>query len=97
MLIYRQLGSGAQSEFSKTWGIGYALDNASEWREVCIEALKTAVILVVLDALRFTKNADWFEEHVDFVSMQCMLFSGAARGWWAQTWTLVQQQRRLVD
>ena len=27
MLIYQQLGPKAQDEFSKTWGISYALDN----------------------------------------------------------------------
>jgi hypothetical protein len=33
MLIYRQLGDKAQQEFAKTWGVGYALNNASEWQE----------------------------------------------------------------
>jgi len=81
-------------------------------------AAKTALILVVLDLLRLSKNASWFEvrksvearhlqlfltpcaaqqEHVDFVSMQAVLFNGAARSWWAQTATLVRLQSRLVD
>jgi hypothetical protein len=46
MLIYKQLGASAQEEFAKTWGIGYALDNASEWQEVVKTAAQAAVILV---------------------------------------------------
>jgi hypothetical protein len=32
MLIYKQLGPSAEEEFANTWGIGYALDNVSEWQ-----------------------------------------------------------------
>ena len=34
---------------------------------------------------------------VDFVSMQSVLFNGAARSWWAQTRTLVKLQARLTE
>ena len=85
------------AEFTKTWGVGYALNNASEWQEVFKTAVKTALLIVVLDALRVTRNSDWFEEHVDFVSMQAVLFNGAARGWWAQTHALVRMQARLTE
>jgi hypothetical protein len=64
---------------------------------VAITAAKAAVLIVILDALRVTKNSSWFEEHVDFVSMQAVLFNGAARGWWAQTRTLVKLQARLTE
>ena len=63
MLIYTLLGEKAQDEFTRSWGIGYALDNASEWQDVALTALKVALLMVVLDALRLTKNAAWFEEH----------------------------------
>ena len=88
----------------------------SEWQDVCITACKAALLIFILDALRLTKNASWFEEHgacawpqcslaasrsltrpsrlapavVDFVSMQALLFNGAARSWWQQTRTLVR-------
>ena len=77
--------------------MGYALDNCTEWQEVFKTAAKTAVVLVVLDMLRLTRNSKWFEEHVDFVSMQALLFNGAARGWWAQTHKLVKLQARLTE
>ena len=63
MIIYKNLGPEAQNSFSQTWGVSYALDNCSEWQDVAIEACKVALILVVLDLLRFTKDRPWFEEH----------------------------------
>ena len=37
------------------------MNSASEWQEVAKTALKTAVILVILDLLRVTRNSTWFE------------------------------------
>lgn len=73
------------------------MNNASEWQEVAKTAAKTALILVILDLLRLSKNGSWFEEHVDFVSMQAVLFNGAAKSWWQQTRTLVRLQARLTE
>ena len=91
MLIYKQLGSSAQQEFSKSWGgatllaripsarqllcpfapltlrlpaVGYALNNVSEFQDVAITAAKAALLIVILDALRFSKSSSWFEECV---------------------------------
>ena len=119
MIVYKQLGADAESQFAQQWGVGYAMDNASEWQDVCVTAVKTALILVVLDLLRITKDRPWFEEHgafercvvrcraadaehcctfaADFVSVQAMLFNGAARNWWSQTKVLVRYQTRLTD
>ena len=114
----KNLGPAAQQEFSKTWGVGYALNSASEWQDVFVTAGKAALLVAILDALRLSKNSAWFEEHgacctmhcrahacadaararaVDFVSMQSVLFNGAARSWWAQTRTLVKLQARLTE
>ena len=43
------------------------------------------------------RDRPWMEEHIDFVSVQAMLFNGAARNWWQQTRTLVRYQARMVD
>ena len=51
MLIYKQLGSDAESQFANQWGVGYAMDNASEWKDVGITAVKTALVLVRASAL----------------------------------------------
>jgi hypothetical protein len=37
------------------------------------------------------------QEHVDFVSIQAMLFNGAARNWWQQTRVLIRFQTRMCD
>jgi hypothetical protein len=63
MLIYKQLGASAQNEFAKTWGVGYALNSAAEWQDVAITAAKAALLVVLLDAMRITKDSSWFEEH----------------------------------
>ena len=36
---------------------------ASEWQGVAEEAMKAALILVVLDLLRITRDRPWFDEH----------------------------------
>ena len=69
MLIYRQLGSKAQSEFAQTWGVGYALNNVSEFQDVAITAAKAALLIVILDALRVSRNSTWFEECVASASI----------------------------
>jgi hypothetical protein len=43
------------------------------------------------------RNRPWFEEHADFVSVQAMLFNGAARNWWQQTRVLVRYQSRMIE
>ena len=37
------------------------MNNASEWQDVAKTAVKTALIVVILDLLRLTKNGSWFE------------------------------------
>ena len=86
MIIYKNLGPEAQSSFSQTWGVSYALDNCTEWQDVrgrgppcaapaahtaarpqvAIEACKVALVLVVLDLLRITKDRPWFEARPAF-------------------------------
>ena len=80
MLIYKQLGASAQEEFAKTWGVGYALNNASEWQDVAITACKAAVLIVILDAMRLTKNSSWFEEHGACVLERGQSAHGAGAG-----------------
>ncbi len=71
ILVYRTLGDSAQQEFAKTWGVGYALNNATEWQDVAKTAVQAALVLVVLDLLRITRNLNWFEEHGARKSRAC--------------------------
>jgi hypothetical protein len=42
--------------------VGFALNNCSEFQDVAITAAKAALLVVILDALRVSKNASWFED-----------------------------------
>ena len=44
---------------AQTWGVGYALDNASEWQDVLKTAVQAALVVVVLDALRLSRSSSW--------------------------------------
>ena len=95
MVIYRKLGSGAQQQFSSAWGLGVALDNAAEFRDILQTALKAGFVLVVLEELYLVANRQWFEGHVDHLSTQAALFAGTARGFFGQTARLLRFQRRV--
>jgi len=94
MQIYTRLGPEAERKFAQTWGIGYGLDQAQQWKEVLRTAVKVTLVMVVLDLLRIKSNLAWLEEMADFASVQCMLFDGKARSWWQQTKELVSRQYR---
>jgi hypothetical protein len=102
MIIYKNLGPEAQSSFSQTWGVSYALDNCTEWQDVrapsacalrqlltrallrpqvAIEAGKVALVLVILDLLRITKDRPWFEARLLCcqASVPCVLTPHAAK------------------
>jgi hypothetical protein len=61
MLIYRLLGSETEAAFARSWGVSYGFNALSEWREVAKEALKGALILVILESLYLTRNVHWLE------------------------------------
>ena len=95
MIIYRKLGQSAEQQFSATWGLGVALDNVAEFREILVTSLKAGVIIVVLEELYIVANRQWFESHIDHLSTQASLFAGTARGFFGQTLTLLRFQRRV--
>ena len=78
---------------AQTWGVGYGLNSASEWQEVFKTAAKTAVILVILDMLRVTKDVPWFEVRV-FVIGCTRHVSNASRLRRRSTWTLCRCRPR---
>ena len=58
MLIYKTLGPSAQEEFAKTWGVGYALNNASEWRAYGAHELASVVRVCPRACVYFVGGAD---------------------------------------
>ena len=97
MLIYRLLGEGAESSFSRSFGISYGMGAAQEWKDVAIEACKAAVILVILETLFLTPNPKWLEEHIDYLSLQALLLKQTGLGWTGQIKRLWHHTKRLSD
>ena len=74
MIIYRNLGQDAEVQFAKTWGVGVGLDNVQQWKDVAQEALKAALIIMVLDMLRVTSHRQWFEGAIAHFRCSVALF-----------------------
>lgn len=96
MIIYRQLGESAQQQFAQTWGLGFALDNVTQFKDVAVSSLKAAIIIVILEELHLIANRTWFEAHIDHLSTQAVLFQNVAYGVLQQTRALLRFQRRLA-
>ena len=60
-LIYRLLGGDAEESFARSWGISYGMSAVTEWDDIVREALKGAVVLVLMERLFLTRNASWLE------------------------------------
>lgn len=80
-LIYDLLGAGSETAFIKSWFTGIGIDNATQFKDIVVEGLKVALILMLLERLMMSQDR-WFSQHVDFLSVQATLFSGAGSTWW---------------
>ena len=97
MLIYRLLGENAESEFARSWGISYGLNAATEWKDIAIEAGKAALILLILERLFLTRDGSWLEQHIDYLSLQALLFADASLNVFQQTRLFFEHTKRLAD
>lgn len=97
ILMYRSLGDDAEKQFTAQWGVGFGLDQASEWKDIAQTALKVALVMVVLDVLRLSRNNRWLESHLDVCAVQATLFGTAARSCLSQFLHLAAGMRRLSD
>jgi hypothetical protein len=97
MIIYRNLSPAAQQTFASTWGISQALDQAQQWKGILQEAVKTTLIVSALEVLRISSNVQWFEDYVDFMSVQATLFSGEQASIFAQTRKMVRFMSRVSN
>jgi hypothetical protein len=97
LLIYNTLGASAEQQFTRSWGISYAMDNATEWQDIAKEALRGIIILAILERLMLTRHSSWLDEHVDFYSVQALLFQEKVVSYWKQVMLFFQFQKRLVE
>ncbi len=94
MLVYKLLGASAQDSFARSWGVSYGVGAAAEWKEVGKEALKAAVVLIILERLFLTRPAAWMEAHIDYLSVQALLFE-ERMSFFGQTRMLFAFQKRV--
>jgi hypothetical protein len=56
-LAYRLLGDEAQTKFVKGWGIGLAISQATQFKDMALVALQSAAVLTVMETLWLVGSA----------------------------------------
>ena len=98
MLIYRLLGPEVEKSFTRSWGISYAMDTARQWKDLVHEMFKAALVMLILERLYLTRNTQWLENYVDYMSVQALQFSSSAKATFYRTTNVMfQYHRRLRD
>ena len=95
-LIYRLLGGNAEESFARSWGISYAMNAVTEWDDIVQEAIKGAVVMVIMERLFLTRNASWLEDHIDYLSLQALLFKRAGLSFLQQARLLFSHSKRIT-
>ena len=96
MLIYKLLGDQASAEFARSWGVSYAMNAATEWKDIVVEAIKATVILIILERCFLTRNSAWLEEHMDYLRIQALLFKRTGLNSYQQTRLFFKYTKRLA-
>ncbi len=97
MLIYRLLGEQAEAGFTRTWGVSYGLDAARQWQDIVKETFKAAVIMLILERLCLTRNVQWLESYVDYLSLHALLLGSTAKGSLYRTTRLLFEYHKRVQ
>ena len=56
-LAYRLFGDEAQTKFVKGWGIGLAISQATQFKDMALVALQSAAVLTVMETLWLVGSA----------------------------------------
>ena len=97
LLIYNTLGKAAEQQFTRSWGISYAMDNATQWKDIAKEAIRGIIILAILERLMLTPHGSWLDEHLDFYSVQAMLYTDKVVSFGTQIMMFFNFQKRVID
>ena len=79
----------------RSWGVSYGLNAATEWRQIVVEALRGALVLVLMERLFLTSHGSWLEEHIDYLSLHSLLMTRTAANFSAQIKTFLTYTKRL--
>ena len=61
------------------------------------EAAKAAIVLLIMERLFLTRNGSWLEEHIDYLSLQALLFQDGTLNVFQQTRMFFAHTKRLSD
>ena len=66
-------------------------------QDIVQEALKGAIIMAIMERLFLTRNANWLEEHIDYLSLNALMFEQqrAGLGFVGQVRLFFRHTRRL--
>ena len=78
-LIYRLLDPDTGDQLVKTWLVSIGLNQLSDMQSAAIALVQVLLLANVLEALWLVPNSSWFEERIDFLSVQ----AAAAGSVWA--------------
>ena len=65
-------------------------------QDILTEALRGAVVVIVLEGLFLTRPVSWLEEHLDYLFLQSTIFGNMALGFKTQISVFWQNTRRLA-
>jgi hypothetical protein len=65
------MGEAAQQSFSRGWGVGLAVSQAAQFRDMFIVACQSALVLTVLETLWLVSNTPWVAEMIGAVPSCC--------------------------
>ena len=65
-------------------------------QDILTEALRGAVLVIVLEGLFLTRPLSWLEEHLDYLFLQSTIFGNMELGFRAQIGVFWRNTRRLA-
>jgi hypothetical protein len=72
-LVTNLMGEAAQQSFSRGWGVGLAISQATQFKDMFIVACQSALVLTVLETLWLVGNTPWVAEMIGALRQSCRL------------------------
>jgi hypothetical protein len=95
-LVHDMLGPGAEEAYVKSWLAGVGMDHVRSFEGAVREAVKVALVVSLLEPLLVSKMR-WYEEYLDFLSVQATMFTFERMPWWRRMRRHVRHYAYVVD
>jgi len=95
LIISTCLSGGAETKFAGAWGWSQAFQQLRQLGGVARGAFVAAIVMVILDVMRLTTDARFFDEYLDHASVQATLFAGGAASLWQQLPKMLRFYKRI--